>query len=469
MMLLQRSSKFLEVFNETLRDASKNYEKETSAATLIQRVIRGGRSRTSLLKKNYAANEIQRVFRGFLGRVKSSNSLHNKSNNRQLSLFHYLSIQIQKSFRGYYSRKYKHCQAARKKYCRTLLEEGEKIRNMMKQYSLDQEERENYEAQTKKEQEFKTLAQNLHHLISTNHISGIYNPSYQFLETPTMNSMPVESHIRGVVKDLLRTRGIAKTGLVTDIHGTKKIPISNQKYRISIQASSAYDTLKVEERKQKSLHKIITANKGPFTAGGRTSVIDKSLPPLNVGIPFMDSWANPLLVKGVPTDTQQLLECGRTQKPLFVTHIEKPFVSRVGGNKSSALPNDVFDTIAEAQETGGAAQRQLGTGTARFGLPQSCDRRADGLLAAPPFRTSATVKSTNTRTKKYIINNVMSKSAGQQPNKIPREPPAVSFFNDNEFTAYDDQSSSPSLDSPITMDQRLQRVARADSDSDDDL
>jgi len=153
-----------------------------------------------LLCFSYAANEIQRVFRGFLGRVKSSNSLHDKSNDRQLSLFHYLSIQIQKSFRGYYSRKYKHCQAARKKYCKTLLEEGAKIRNMMKQYSLDQEEvgfplfitsfvfiiflsqRENYEAQTKKEQEFKTLAQNLHHLLSTNHISGIYNPAFQFLE-----------------------------------------------------------------------------------------------------------------------------------------------------------------------------------------------------------------------------------------------------------------------------------------------
>ena len=50
-----------------------------------------------------------------------------------------------------------------------------------------------------------------------------------------MNSVPVEEHIRGVVKDLLRTRGIAKTGLVTDIHGTKKIPLNNLKYRLSIQ------------------------------------------------------------------------------------------------------------------------------------------------------------------------------------------------------------------------------------------
>ena len=81
-------------------------------------------------------------------------------------------------------------------------------------------------------------------------------------------------------------------------------------------------------------------------------MIDKSLQPSCVGEKYLNPWANPLLVKGVPRDTQQLMESVRTQKPLFVTHQEKPFVSRVGGNKSTVLPNDVFDTIADAQETG---------------------------------------------------------------------------------------------------------------------
>ena len=43
-------------------------------------------------------------------------------------------------------------------------------------------QREKLEAQSKKENEFKTLAQNLHHLLSTRHISGIYNPFEEFLE-----------------------------------------------------------------------------------------------------------------------------------------------------------------------------------------------------------------------------------------------------------------------------------------------
>eukprot|EP01036_Dinobryon_divergens_P023545 gene23545-31901_t len=420
--LLDKRNQFLEIFQETLRDAENNYGQETLAAISVQRVFRGGRSRTGIAKKNFAANEIQRAFRGHLGRNKAS--------------------------------------------------KGEKVRKMMEKYSEELIQKEKLEAQTKKENEFKSLAQNLHHLLSTQHVSGIYNPFIEFLEKPTMNSMPVEEHIRGVVKDLLRTRGIAKTGLITDIHGTKKIPLNILKYRLSIQASAPYDILKVKEREDKTLHKILTANKGNFIAGGRTSLIDKSLQPSCVGEKYLNPWANPLLVKGVPRDTQQLMESVRTQKPLFVTHLEKPFVSRVGGNKSTALPNDVFDTIADAQETGGAAQRYMGTATSRFGLSQNTDRRADGVLSNPPLRTSALVKSTNTRIKKFTLGSAkyLSKSAGHEPKKLPQK--RTVQFDDNEFTAFDDQSSVNSAEIADLREATGYRMASpggmGDSDSDDD-
>ena len=64
--------------------------------------------------------------------------MKNKYDNRQLSLFHYLCIQIQKSFRGYYSRKYKQSMRKRKRYCQRISEEGEKVRKMMEKYSEEQ-------------------------------------------------------------------------------------------------------------------------------------------------------------------------------------------------------------------------------------------------------------------------------------------------------------------------------------------
>lgn len=50
-----------------------------------------------------------------------------------------------------------------------------------------------------------------------------------------MNSTKVEDHIRGVVKDLLRTRGISRTGFVKSISGTRRIPYKGLKYRLSLQ------------------------------------------------------------------------------------------------------------------------------------------------------------------------------------------------------------------------------------------
>ena len=62
--------------------------------------------------------------------------------------------------------------------------------------------------------------------------------THAHIQTPTMNGVPVEEHIRAVVKDLLRTRGIAKTGLVTDLHGSRKIPYKGMKNRLSLQVSA---------------------------------------------------------------------------------------------------------------------------------------------------------------------------------------------------------------------------------------
>lgn len=215
-----------------------------------------------------------------------------------------------------------------------------------------------------------------------------------------MKSMPIEEHVRGVVKDLLRTRGVAHTGMVTDINGTRKIPLKGLKYKLSIQASAPYDAVEQDEKRKKHLHKIITADKGgSFAAGGKTNLINQDTVPLNVGNPYMDPWANPMLVKGVPKDQKQLAESNLTFKPLFTapfTALQQPFFSRAGGNKSTVAANDLFDTIAEAEETGGAIQRFKGT-TGRFGLSANMDNRLDGgTIPKPPIRTSVIKTSTKT-------------------------------------------------------------------------
>lgn len=65
-----------------------------------------------------------------------------------------------------------------------------------------------------------------------------------------MNNIPIESHIRGAVRDLLRTRGIAKTGgLVRDICGVKKVPYIGLKNRLSLQVKEVK-----EDEENQELH-----------------------------------------------------------------------------------------------------------------------------------------------------------------------------------------------------------------------
>lgn len=88
----------------------------------------------------FSANEIQRLLRGILGRSRAMNASRQKQQDRHAAFLHYLCIQLQRCFRGFYSRKYKHDQHRRKQYCRMIAEQGEKIIDKMHQYSEEQAE-----------------------------------------------------------------------------------------------------------------------------------------------------------------------------------------------------------------------------------------------------------------------------------------------------------------------------------------
>lgn len=399
--LLGQKVQLMDEIVSALQDSDASIKLEFSSAVVLQRLFRGVLTRMGIVRQGYYCNEIQRVFRGFLGREKFNKELESKLNSRHNSLINMYCIQIQRCVRGFYSRKYKHSHERRKRYRQRIAEEGEKVRANMDEYANKQAIYLTEQERLQKEHAFKDLATHLHHLVSTRHVQGIYNPNPNHLQTPTMSGLPVENHVRAVVKDLLRTRGFNTRPLVTDINGTKKIPYNGQKFRISIQAQTPYDMPQQYQRREALEHRIVTRDKKSFFAGGKTNIINKDTEPLSNGYPYMDPWANPYLVKGVPESTQQLHDSSRLQKALFVKkNPEQPFVSRVGGNKSSTLPNDTFDTIAEANETGGAAQRYKGTSTQRFGLSTSMDARVHGgvedrILPNPPVRTSSIIKSTN--------------------------------------------------------------------------
>lgn len=372
-----------------------------------------------------AANQIERVFRGHIGRQKSRGELQDKTAYRMLSLFKYFAMQIQRSFRGHYSRKFKANHADRKRFIATVEESGRQVREMMYRYSMEQARREEQDVQEKRAKDFRDAAANFHHLVSTHQIRGIFNPPEKYLKVPTWRDVPVEDHVRGVIRDLLRTRGISKSGLMPDMHGSRRIPLKGLKNRLSLQASAPYDSLDKDKTHRRTLHKILTADKGSWFAGGKTTIIDHLEVPLSTGDPYLDLNMNPLLKRGVPRDQKQLLESARSQKALFAPPLDRPFYSRTGGNKSTVQPNDVFDIIGEAEETGGVTQRKYGI-TSRFGVPESCDNRPPGaVLPAPPARAS-TLRTTRPRVQTYTV------KAAPLASSVPAEGPPGDDSSDDE-------------------------------------
>jgi hypothetical protein len=109
--------------------------------------------------------------------------------------------------------------------------------------------------------------------------------------------------------------------------------------------------------------------------------------PLCANDPFMDAWSNPLLMRGIPKNQQDMIDRAHSRStcPTYSgEREEKPFYLSVSGNKNPVLPNTLFDTIHEAEESGGVTRRHL-TSTSRYGLSERCDARfTGGDLPAPP-------------------------------------------------------------------------------------
>jgi hypothetical protein len=121
-------------------------------------------------------------------------------------LFDYFTIQLQRCFRGYYSRKYRKDHSARRAYFKQVAEKNQEVLEMMSEYALVQVSvsilsevtkqvilnfsdstfsilQSNQRAiQEEKQRQFNVCAENMHHLVSTKNIPGVYKPGQKNLQ-----------------------------------------------------------------------------------------------------------------------------------------------------------------------------------------------------------------------------------------------------------------------------------------------
>jgi hypothetical protein len=120
------------------------------------------------------------------------------------------------SFRGYYSRKYYHDYHARKAYIETVVEKNGKMLTFLANEQITIQRAQNARDQQNHYDQFKSVTSNLHHLISTKSIPGIYKTPNQFEPTQTVFNVNIENHL----KTMTRVRNCLK-------YSRKKIYICN--------------------------------------------------------------------------------------------------------------------------------------------------------------------------------------------------------------------------------------------------
>ena len=175
------------------RDECQDMERQ--AAVDIERVHRGAMVRAWKSSMVAASIQVQRVFRGHLGRTKSARALAGAKRDARMGFFHYQASQVQKFFRGYYSRRYYHDFFARKNYIQEVIVKSNKLKVELAAHRQKLLERDARLREESAREEFSRVTENLHHLLSTKCQPGIYNSPYLQGDVPTAFNVPVEDHL----------------------------------------------------------------------------------------------------------------------------------------------------------------------------------------------------------------------------------------------------------------------------------
>ncbi len=277
---------------------------EEYAAITVQRHFRGARVRSEIVLKLYvleiafpfnaridkdssrsfAAAEIQRAFRGWQGRQKIKSLKADAAARFKAAMQNYAAKQVQRVYRGRYSRRYTHDFFARRKYIIDVAQQGQALRETL-QDRLDQQITQHLDEEERKaEAEFDKATQNLHHLVSTATIRGVFNPVYAETaeQIPSAFNVPLETHLRRGVKRFLRTQGMRTGSAFQEGEGgqprsyvgtANTATVQPQDMKKSVRCSSAYGAEEEERRTQERHSRLRHLAPRAFTAGGRGNAV----------------------------------------------------------------------------------------------------------------------------------------------------------------------------------------------------
>ena len=296
-------------------DSLEAFGPEHTASVTLQRSFRGFRVRQHLSEFDYYAREIQRVYRGHLGRKRVRRALDAREITAVLAVHHYAATRIQSVFKGSYSRKYIHDFYARKKYVEEVVARGEMLRGELEAKFARELRAELERREAAARESFQKATQGLHHLVSTKQRAGVYNPPWatRRADVPSAFGVALEVHLRTEVLRTIRTRGlhaaateasraataVAQSGEALNasitLLGHTAVTVvpayASQGSRASIQASSAYDAPLNAARAEARASKLAFLDARPLLAGTRGRHFTDPQPlGVHASTPYQEPW-----------------------------------------------------------------------------------------------------------------------------------------------------------------------------------
>lgn len=174
----------IDTLRERIDDAEENRLKEFKAAIVIQAWFRASRVRAYISHLHSSAKQIQRHWRGYLGRMRVRSILKEAVYKMRMQYYNSMAILVQKTWRGFYSRKYIFYFYRRKAYLEAVLVKNASIREEMKEFEENQMHNRVKLAERAIMEKQISWAQRNHHLLSTTAQPGIYNSPFLLRPLP---------------------------------------------------------------------------------------------------------------------------------------------------------------------------------------------------------------------------------------------------------------------------------------------
>lgn len=203
-------------FVERQRAAESNRDRITRAAVAIQSIRRGIVKRREIKNMKNAAIRLQITWRRFLAREIATHASMLRDRSRAHMLWFLAARTIQKTFRAFYSRRYRHSYYERKAYLHAVTIKDQNVREVSEAVAERMYEERTQLLEEEEQAEFEGLTSNLHHLKSTTNIPGVYNSPY--VEPLKAFGTNMEDHLQNSFKKSKYCHRHLRRALGSDIY-----------------------------------------------------------------------------------------------------------------------------------------------------------------------------------------------------------------------------------------------------------